>query len=222
MQQLAFRVILLPFIFAQGCGLSHGKNVDPSEIDETDAGAGAFFTQDSGALTEDVPDVSPVKPDPEPIDEPQHCGSRGSPTECGAHAFCKFTQNCGADDSGGTCELLPDTCTTQDALTQDAAVCGCDGVTYANECIANAQGISVREYSRCDAPVCRFIGSNSEGWYYLDGTFICFAACSGSLSRCDGAGTRSEGWYTDDGAECLSGGGVTSPRMITWANCDTE
>ena len=35
--------------------------------------------------------------------------------------------------------------------TQDCpGVCGCDGETYCNECIANSQGIAIVSNSHCD------------------------------------------------------------------------
>ncbi|MFH0902337.1 MAG: hypothetical protein V2A73_17025 [Pseudomonadota bacterium] len=58
-------------------------------------------------------------------------------------------------------------------------------------------------------PVCKLIGSFSEGWYdSCTGKLICWANCAGETAQCDGVGTRSEGYYTEkehgcDGEESL-------------------
>jgi hypothetical protein len=67
------------------------------------------------------------------------CGSRGLPS-CEQDEFCHLpaTAQCGRADRPGVCEPRPQACTTI-----FDPVCGCDGVTYSNECVANAAGVSV-------------------------------------------------------------------------------
>ena len=63
------------------------------------------------------------------------CGGRAGHT-CGPAEFCDFDGDfCDWADAQGTCRLIPEAC---DLVF--APVCGCNGVTYDNECVAQAAG----------------------------------------------------------------------------------
>ena len=56
-------------------------------------------------------------------------------------------------NAAGTCELTPEICTYN-----IDEVCGCDYVTYDNECVMNAAGVSKRR----DGPCSRNGGEDDE------------------------------------------------------------
>lgn len=80
------------------------------------------------------------------VAEPQGCGSRGLGS-CGDASFCSFPPgaNCGRADAPGVCVQRPELC-PQIFLP----VCGCDGETYSNTCVANSAGVSVEHDGACE------------------------------------------------------------------------
>lgn len=74
------------------------------------------------------------------------CGSRGIPFACNKGLFCQREPdaNCGRADAPGTCQPIPEVCTRI-----FKPVCGCDGLTYGNECEAHAAEVSVDYEGPC-------------------------------------------------------------------------
>jgi hypothetical protein len=75
------------------------------------------------------------------------CGACASNADCADERYC--AKPVGDCDAGGTCEPRPDACTRE-----HVPVCGCDGVTYSNRCVAAAKGVNVARPGRCESERC--------------------------------------------------------------------
>jgi hypothetical protein len=80
---------------------------------------------------------------------PRVCGGltpTGSPT-CLADEFCDWASSemCGATDAPGDCAPRPSDCPEPGGVP----VCGCDGMEYLNECLANLAGTDAAVVGGC-------------------------------------------------------------------------
>jgi len=77
--------------------------------------------------------------------------------QCPLGMFCKRGDgSCG--DDGGTCTIIPTVCSLV-----FSPVCGCDGNTYSNPCMADASGVSVDHAGECASACCDPLTQPGEG-----------------------------------------------------------
>jgi uncharacterized membrane protein len=97
----------------------------------------------------------------------EHLGACGVP-ECTSNADCNEADYCFSGDGcngPGTCKPRPVACTRE-----FRPVCGCDGQTYGNACVAAAAGVNVASQGACDAQTeCNSNADCNEGDYCFSG-----------------------------------------------------
>jgi hypothetical protein len=114
------------------------------------------------------------------------CGGVGGPT-CGTDELCRPALGDCDVDAPGTCEPVPPVCSTD-----LAPVCGCDGITYDNSCLAETAGVGIDHNGACaaDVVICGGAGGVTCG----TGTF-----CLKSEGACDAS---AEGVCTPLPSDC--------------------
>jgi hypothetical protein len=113
------------------------------------------------------------------------CGTRGAPV-CADGSFCDFPPEsiCGRADGPGVCTATPELC-----IEIFAPVCGCDGQTYDNSCVANAAGVSIETEGPCVPVEPPAAACGSRGLpECAEGTFCAFPS-GADCGRADAPGT---------------------------------
>ncbi len=67
-------------------------------------------------------------------------------TNCGDSEWCAYSADnvCGISDGTGVCQARPEAC-----IQVFMPVCGCDGTTYSNACVAHHNGSSIAYAGTC-------------------------------------------------------------------------
>jgi hypothetical protein len=125
--------------------------------------------------------------------------------DCGVGAYCSKSA---CADSAGSCTVRPTICERE-----PAPVCGCDGVTYFNDCVRAQRGVSAAYAGDCRNPETQRCGGADDvpcpaGSYcakLLPNDAVCDAAVVGTcwvLSACDSSPRGGERFVPcDDDAE---------------------
>ncbi len=145
-------------LFAVACSSEvvsiEDPNYDAGAVEDIVAPVDRSPAIDAGSPAADVPSApvdagAPIDVGTPPADVVGPPADVSVPGECRSNADCDRRSFCASDncDGPGRCEPRPEGC-----ATVYLPVCGCDGRTYGNTCVAAASGARVRDPGACVTP----------------------------------------------------------------------
>jgi hypothetical protein len=107
------------------------------------------------------------------------CGGAAGDT-CAVGEFCKLESGACSADAEGVCTVIPGVCEPD-----VAPVCGCDGVTYSNECFAASAGASIAAAGACAQGAACVVGGGTcaAGEFCRPHVGDCAAAAAGNCTK---------------------------------------
>ncbi len=118
-------------------------DVPEPDVVDADTGGDADATADATDTASDAAPDAPADTDAGTACDP------GVASACGSDAYCATAIGvCDDPAAAGVCTPRPDACTTE-----ERPVCGCDGNTYSNACVAASAGVNIDRDGACDACV---------------------------------------------------------------------
>ncbi len=138
--------------------------------------------------------------------------------DCNATSFCKFI--IGACGGIGQCKTIPEEC----PLFYDP-FCGCDGITYDNSCIAEANRMSIKHKGECINIEC-YTNSDCDDWNdftydYCENPGTIHSKCIYKSINCSyDFNCGDDGWIND--LFCINNSIFRTMKIYTCNNPGTE
>lgn len=149
-------------VAADDTSATDGASADTSsaaDVDEADSSSGTDTSSSADTTSSDTNGATDAQVDTTSTPDGSADGASGDAAtadgghgNCGGIAgltcekdeWCDYPKNCGAADQLGTCRKKPKACNKKLEW-----VCGCDGKTYTNPCMAHAAGVDVKSKGKC-------------------------------------------------------------------------
>jgi hypothetical protein len=178
----------------------------PSDGSQPDAAEPSDGMVADGAPADGAPTDGDV-PDDGTVQEDALVPTDGGGPTCVDNTQCSPTQYCAKPDCvtvTGICTPKPTTCNNNEQV-----VCGCDGVNYFNECLANLHGQNVESQGQCSSTSASLCGPNPS-WVCPNNAAVC-AFLIQNAGQCQLIGGAGSCWVLP----------ATCPASIaqTWRPC---
>jgi hypothetical protein len=149
-----------------------------SAVPQAGGGASTTAVSSAGGISIEIPEAGAPT---------SACNPAARQSECAVGQFCALDSRCGRDQAPmvGMCKARPVECPDDRQV-----VCGCDGQFHDHHCLAERDGISVSDLSRCEPRICRSdadCGEFADGCVYAVGASVTGTICQEGICVCGGA-----------------------------------